>query len=147
VEFHPLADAPPYALVAEAHRLAGAAEVALAELAEEPFVLLDLPLSRDYFLDLFRTADVEPDVARQVGDAELARSLVAWGYGYTLANARPAPTRAVDGTPLRALRLRTASPPPRIGLARRAGLEPTRSATAFAAAFADVVSERWEARP
>lgn len=146
VDFEPLAEAPPYALVAASHRLAGVAEAPLAELAGEPFVLLDLPLSRDYFLDLFRAAGIAPDVSRRVSDAELARSLVAWGYGYTLANARPAPTRAIDGTPLRAVPLRAATPPPRIGLARRAGLEATRAAAAFAAAFAESIAERWEPR-
>jgi DNA-binding transcriptional LysR family regulator len=145
VEFQPLADAPPYALVAESHRLARAAETTLAELAPEPFVLLDLPLSRDYFLDLFAAAGLAPEPARRVSDAELARSLVAWGYGYTLANARPAPARAVDGTPLVAVPLRTSSPPPRIGFARRAGLEPTRSAAAFAGVCAEVLAARWEA--
>lgn len=144
VEFEPLAAAPPYALVAESHPLAARAAAGLEQLAGEPFVLLDLPLSRDYFLDLFRAAELTPAVARRVADAELARSLVAWGYGYTLANVRPAPARAVDGTPLRAVPLRTAAPPPRIGLARRAGLAPTRTAEAFAAAFGDVISERWE---
>jgi DNA-binding transcriptional LysR family regulator len=145
VEFEPLADAPPYALVAAAHPLADLAAAGLEQLAGEPFVLLDLPLSRDYFLDLFRAAGLAPSIARRVGDAELARSLVAWGYGYTLANARPAPTRAADGTPLRAVPLRTATPPPRIGLARRAGLAPTRAAEAFASACADVLAERWAA--
>jgi DNA-binding transcriptional LysR family regulator len=145
VDFEPLASAPPYALVAEPHPLAGAVDARLADLAGEPFVLLDLPLSRDYFLGLFRAEGVEPVVARRVADAELVRSLVAWGYGYTLANARPAPTRAVDGTPLRAVALRTTTPPPRIGLARRAGLEPTRAAAAFASACVDVISARWEA--
>ena len=147
VEFEPLADAPPYALVAASHPLAAAAEAGLEQLADEPFVLLDLPLSRDYFLGLFRDAQLEPDVVRRVADAELARGLVAWGYGYTLANVRPAPARAVDGTPLRAVPLRTATPAPRLGLARRAGLEPTRAAAAFAAALGEVIAERWRAAP
>jgi DNA-binding transcriptional LysR family regulator len=106
-------------------------------------VLLDLPLSRDYFLGLFRTAAVEPVISRRVADPELARSLVAWGYGYTLANARPAPTQAVDGTPLRAVPLRGPVHTPNVGLARRAGLEPTRSAVAFA----EVCTELLAARP
>ena len=145
VEFDPLAAAPPYALVAAGHPLAAAGSAGLAQLAAEPFVLLDLPLSRDYFLALFRQAGVEPAVARRVADPELVRSLVAWGYGYTLANARPAPTRAVDGTPLVALPLQGGPPPPRVGLARRAGLEPTRSAAAFAEACAEVMGVRWGA--
>jgi DNA-binding transcriptional LysR family regulator len=143
--FAPLADAPAYALVAATHARAGAASVGLAELAGEPFVLLDLPLSRDYFLGLFRAAGAEPAVSRRVADPELVRSLVAWGYGYTLANARPVPVRAVDGTPIAAVPLRGETPPPRVGLARRAGLSPTRSATAFAEACAQTFAERWQA--
>jgi DNA-binding transcriptional LysR family regulator len=78
-----------------------------------------------------------------VADPELLRSLVAWGYGYTLANARPEPERAVDGAPIRALPLRGGPPPPRVGLARRAGLEPTRTATAFAEACTGLLGTRW----
>jgi DNA-binding transcriptional LysR family regulator len=143
VEFTPLAPAPPYALVPADHRLAGAESAELAELADDPFLLLDLPLSRNYFLGIFRAAALEPVVARRVADPELLRSLVAWGYGYTLANARPEPERAVDGTPLRALPLHGGPAPPRVGLARRAGLEPTRTATAFADTCADVLGTRW----
>ena len=146
VSFDPLAEAPPYALVAASHPRAGAASVGLGEMAREPFVLLDLPLSRDYFLGLFREAGVEPVISRRVADPELVRSLVAWGYGYTVANARPAPTRAIDGTPIRAVPLRGGPPPPRIGLARRAGLEPTRSAAAFAEACGEVLAARWGAQ-
>jgi DNA-binding transcriptional LysR family regulator len=142
VEFEPLALAPPYALVAAGHPLAAAKTVTLAELAAEPLVLLDLPLSRDYFLGLFRTAGVEPDISRRVADPELARSLVAWGYGYTLANARPAPTRAVDGKRLQAVPVRGPVHTPQVGLARRAGLGPTRSAAAFAEVCAELLSAR-----
>jgi len=143
VEFAPLAPAPPYALLPADHRLAGADSAELADLANDPFLLLDLPLSRNYFLGLYRAAGIEPTVARRVADPELVRSLVAWGYGYTLANARPEPVRAVDGTPIRALPLRGGPPPPRVGLARRAGLEPTRTATAFADTCTDVLATRW----
>jgi DNA-binding transcriptional LysR family regulator len=143
VEFAPLAPAPPYALVPADHRLAGAESAELADLAADPFLLLDLPLSRNYFLGLFRAAAAEPAVARRVADPELLRSLVAWGYGYTLANARPEPVQAVDGTPILALPLRGGPPPPQVGLARRAGLEPTRTATAFADTCTDVLGARW----
>jgi DNA-binding transcriptional LysR family regulator len=139
VGFEPLVAAPPYALVAADHPVAEAASVALPALAGEPFVLLDLPLSRDYFMELFRTAGVRPSVSRRAADPELVRSLVAWGYGYTLANARPTPTQAVDGTPLRAVPLAGPVRTPLVGLARRAGLRPTRTTTAFADACARVL--------
>lgn len=34
--------------------------VSLRDLAQEPFLLLDLPHSRDYFFGLFRAVGVEP---------------------------------------------------------------------------------------
>jgi DNA-binding transcriptional LysR family regulator len=147
VAFEPLAPAPPYALVAGDHPLARRARVRLAALAGEPLVLLDLPLSRDYFLGLFRTRRLEPNVVRRVADPELVRSLVARGYGYTLANASPAPTQAVDGAPLVAVPVQDALPAPRLGLARRGGLEQTRSARAFSDTCAELLGAADAAQP
>jgi DNA-binding transcriptional LysR family regulator len=132
VVFRPLRPAPPYAIVAGGHPLARRKGVSLRELAPLPLVLLDLPLSRTYFLDLFREAGVQPNVERAASDPELVRSLVAQGYGYSLANARPAPTQAIDGAPLATVPVRRPAHAPQIGLATRAGLSQTRSADAFA---------------
>lgn len=141
IHFEALAAYPPYALFGAGHRLAGRRSVTLPDLAREPLVLLDLPLSREYFLSLFRDAALEPVIDRHAGDPELVRSLVAHGYGYTLANARPVATQAVDGTPLRAVPVRGRVRAPRIGLARRAHVEPTRTAIAFAEACAAVLEQ------
>ena len=132
IAFEALAPAPPYALLAQGHSLARRTSVTLAELAGEPLVLLDLPHSRDYFLGLFRTAGVTPAVARRVTDIELARSLVAHDYGYTLGNVRPAPAQAVDGAPLAAVPIAGSVETLVIGLARQSGLRTTRTTTAFA---------------
>ena len=59
----PLAELPPYAVLHPDHPLAARDSVSLAELAGEPFILLDLPHSRDYFLSLFHAVGVEPRVA------------------------------------------------------------------------------------
>ncbi len=136
VAFRPLVDYPPYALVASSHPLATDRSVDLATLAEHPLVLLDLPFSGDYFLALFAAAGLEPLISRRVPDPELGRSLVAHGYGYTLANVRPSPTRAVDGARLVAVPLRGRARPAQLGLAQLAGARPTRSMEAFAEACA-----------
>lgn len=65
VIFHELASLPPYALLAADHALAGHGEVTLAELSEVPLVLLDLPLSRDYFHGLFLAAGAEPNLVQR----------------------------------------------------------------------------------
>jgi DNA-binding transcriptional LysR family regulator len=132
VAFRPLADYPPYALVSWADPLAGDHSVDLATLARQPLVLLDLPFSGDYFVSLFHDAGLEPLISRRVPDPELGRSLVANGYGYTLANVRPAPTRAVDGAKLVAIPIRGRVRPAQLGLAQLAGARPTRSMEAFA---------------
>ena len=56
LEFLPLIDLPPFALLGEGHPLAGWSSVTPEELAEHPMVLLDLPMSADYFLSFFREA-------------------------------------------------------------------------------------------
>ena len=132
VAFRPLVAYPPYALVAPDHALAGRRSIDLATLAEHPLVLLDLPFSGDYFVSLFADAGLEPVIARRVPDPELGRSLVAHGYGYTLANVRPSPTRAVDGAPLVALPLRGTARPAVLGLVQLAGARSTRAIEAFA---------------
>ena len=51
----PLTELPPHAIVAADHPLAQRGTVSLQELADDPYILLDLPYSRDYFFGLFRT--------------------------------------------------------------------------------------------
>ena len=139
IDFEPLAARPPYALVPRGHRLAGRTHLTIDELASEPLVLLDLPLSREYFLDLFRAAGVKPVIGRRAADPELARSLVAHGYGYTLGNLRPAPKQSVDGTALAAIPLAGPMRGPHIGLATLHGVTPTRIAEAFAEVCSEVL--------
>lgn len=119
ISFRPIAAVMPKVLLAPDHRLAGQAEIAIAALAEEPFALLDLPLSRDYFLGLFDQAGVRPAVAYRSGQVELVRGLVAAGLAWSLFNLVPEHDRAADGGQLVARRL---APPARVlelGLAAR----------------------------
>jgi DNA-binding transcriptional LysR family regulator len=53
IRFLPLLNLPPYAILPKAHRFAGRKTVSLAELSHEPFVMLDMPHSREYFWSLF----------------------------------------------------------------------------------------------
>jgi DNA-binding transcriptional LysR family regulator len=105
VEFASLAELPPYVLVASDHALAGCDSVTLERLASEPMVLLDLPLSREYFLSLFQERNLRPVIAERCEDMAVLRSLVASGYGYALANIRPLTDLAPNGEKLRNLRL------------------------------------------
>lgn len=97
VEAEPLARLRPHAILPKAHRAANADAVTLAELADDPFLLLDLPHSRDYFLRLFAQEGVRPRIAHRSRSSELLRGLVGRGRGFTLHNATPATAATYDG--------------------------------------------------
>lgn len=66
------------------HPLAGGDGVDLADLADEPLVLLDRHPSGENTLNLLRRRGLAPRVAHRVQDLELMRALVARGAGYGL---------------------------------------------------------------
>ncbi len=96
-DFTPLATLPPHILVGESHPFARYPSVSLDELADYPLILLDLPISREYFLGLFAKSGVEPSIAMRSAYQDVIRTMVANGYGYTIANVRPRSQLAMDG--------------------------------------------------
>jgi DNA-binding transcriptional LysR family regulator len=130
----PLADLPPFAIVSADHPCAGEKQVSLRTLAEEPFVLLDLPHSRDYFSSLFRAVGVEPRIVFRSRSHELIRGLVAHGHGFAIQNAIPATTLVYDGGRVAVLALAEDLPPTRI-MSLRLKRHTLRPAVAAFAAF------------
>lgn len=89
-DFIPLFEAPPFAVVANDDSLAAQESVSLQDLNELPMVILDLPLTQEYFLSLFRRYGLEPNIAHSTRSSEIARALVVGGFGYSILNIRPA---------------------------------------------------------
>ena len=128
VAFEELASLPPRVLLAAADPLASRAAIDLHDLVGRDFVLLDLPLSREYFAALFAAQGMEPVITHRSAQLEVVRSFVANGLGYSIVNAVPANDRALDGSRLVARPLVGHHRELRLGLAsRRAGRE-TRAA-------------------
>jgi DNA-binding transcriptional LysR family regulator len=121
IRFVRLADSAPHVLMAADHPRAGAASVALDEMVDDPFVMLDLSTSREYYTSLFLAAGVSMRPSMTVTDLSLVRSLVGNGFGWSLGNLVPALDEAQDGSRLAYVPLRTDVPPLGLGLARRAG--------------------------
>jgi DNA-binding transcriptional LysR family regulator len=96
----PLASFTPYALLPEGHELADRDAVSLHDLARHPFVLIDLPHSRDYFLSLFRTVGAMPQQLVRCTSLELLRGMVAHGFGVSILVTRPFGDTAHDGRPI-----------------------------------------------
>ena len=98
--FESLISLRPFVMLHPDHPMARQDAVSLQEIASEPMVLLDLPLSRDYFLSIFRSLDLVPNIADRAADLSVARSLVANGFGYSLLNIGTDIASAPDGQPL-----------------------------------------------
>jgi DNA-binding transcriptional LysR family regulator len=128
-----LSVAPPYAILAPEHPLAGAGRGAwLRDLARDPMVLLDLPHSRDYFRSLVASSGVEPQVRYRTADYETVRALVARGHGFSILNQRPQTPMTYDGGSIAVVPLLDQLAPLPIVLARLPRLRLSARAEAFA---------------
>ena len=141
VSFTPLAKLPAYVLVGEGHPLRGRASVTLDDLAAEPLILLDLPQSREYFLALFSSVGLKPNVAMRLQQSEVIRSLVANGYGYTLANVVPRSEKSLDGHALSRVALAGDHRAMVMGIATLSRMPKARLLTAFETHAKSLLSE------
>lgn len=131
LKFVPLLSLPPFVMISETHALARREEISLEELRDEPLVLLDLPQSADYFLSFFSNTGVKPKIAERSRDMAVVRSLVANGFGYSIANVKPMNGLSPDGKPLSFLRLTGDLRPMKMGLLMPHGAETNIVVSAF----------------
>jgi DNA-binding transcriptional LysR family regulator len=115
----------PYALVAEAHPLTKSPSVSLDQLRHEPMILLDIPLSRDYFLNMFQGEGGRPEVRYSSSSYETVRSLVAQGQGFSILNQLPISSVTYSGESVAALVIRDPVPPLKMVLATLDGVNAT----------------------
>ncbi|AEF41224.1 LysR substrate-binding domain-containing protein [Hoyosella subflava] len=80
----------PSVVLPENHPLASRTTLRLADLADEPMVLLDAPPSSSHAMDMCRKAGFAPRVAYRTRNYETARAFVGRGLGWTLLVQRPA---------------------------------------------------------
>ena len=131
LEFIPLRLLPLYVLVASDHHLAKAKSVTVETLVDYPMVLLDLPISRAYFLSAFENAGVIPNIVERTRDMAVMRSLVANGFGFSLANIRPHSDLSPDGRALSFIPLEGTLRPLRLGFIVPEGARTILSIDAF----------------
>ena len=131
MRFRPLVSLPPHVLLGENHPLARRSAVTLEDLAGENFILLDLPISSQYFLSLFRAAGIEPRILYRSTSLEVVRTMVANDHGYSLANAPSRSDLALDGRRVVRLPLAGAHRPTRIGLVSLADVHKSKLFSTF----------------
>jgi len=141
IEFEPLAALPPHVIVSVDHPFAKAKEISLADVVGEPLILLDLPLSREYFLSLFESAGLKPRILERIADYDLLRSLVASNFGYSIGNIRPLAPLAPNGLPICSVRIKDDCRPMTLGLATIKGRTGRKAVNAFKAHCRAVISD------
>tara|TARA_R110002094_G_scaffold142996_4_gene133123 strand:- start:1639 stop:2568 length:930 start_codon:yes stop_codon:yes gene_type:complete len=114
-EFTPLFAAPPYALLAVDDPLAQEKSVCLADLADKPMVMLDLPRTKEYFIGMFENAGLKPNLVHSTRSTEIVRALVSGGHGFSMLNICP-PDYQGDDTRFRALPIRDEANVPVFGI-------------------------------
>mgnify|MGYP000093891829 CR=1 FL=1 len=140
LEFIPLVDLPPYVLAPADHALAARDEVSVEDLRDHPMVLLDLPLSSEYFLSFFSERGLKPKIAERSRDMGVVRSLVANGFGYSILNIRPLSDRSPDGGDLAFIPLKGEVRPMRMGLVMARGAGGTSTVKAFVSHCQDMIN-------
>ncbi|HZX08505.1 LysR family transcriptional regulator [Kribbella sp.] len=140
VEVTSLYTLPPYVLLPRTHRLARRKKVKLAELADEPLALLDLPYSRDYFTGMFRAVGLNPTPRFRSTSAETCRALVARGLAYTVLNVRPRTSRRSDALEVVAVDIAHEAPPLDVVLIKATGVRSTRRVAAVEELIGDLVA-------
>ncbi|MFC0112443.1 LysR family transcriptional regulator [Kibdelosporangium aridum] len=128
-----LYDRQPSVLLPANHRLAGNRTVPMRELAQEPFILLDVARSARYFAAVFEALGLTMTVAHRASSFDLTRALVARGLGWSLSVQRQPLELSVEGLPLAIRPVREEVPTTPVVLAHAEGGRLTRRAEAFAA--------------
>ena len=131
LEFEPLASLPTYILLSASHRFANAASLGLKDLSDDGFILLDLPLSRDYFMSIFEQAGLTPNIVARSESPETVRSYVATNFGFSLLTARPVNKTALNGKDLAYVRLEGDTPAMILGAATLRGVRRTNLVDGF----------------
>jgi DNA-binding transcriptional LysR family regulator len=114
------------------HPLARRPAISLGELRDEPFILLDLPHSRDYFFGLFAAAGIQPRFTFRSRSFEMIRGLIGHGQGYSIHNAVPRTTIGYDGSRIAVVSIVEPLPPTHVTVLRLKRHTPRPAVQSFA---------------
>lgn len=125
-----LTEVRPHALLPRDHPLAMRDAVSLAELAECDFILIDLPLSREFLMVPFWQLGLSPRVRLKTRSIEMARRMVAVGLGVSLLVTPPGEGAAPPSSAIVHRPLLDAVPSQRLVLANTPASRPNPAVTA-----------------
>ncbi len=139
IQFVPLLNLPPYAILPKGHRLAARKTVSLEDLSGEPYVMLDLPHSREYFSSLFDVLGVRPVPSFKSSQPEVVKGMVTNGLGFSILNFPQRVAKSVDGQEFVIKRFRNKLRAMTFGVAYSEGIKPRKVVQSFASFCAESI--------
>lgn len=125
-----LTEFAPHAVLSPDHPLAAQDDVTLAELAQYPFILIDLPLSREFLMLPFWQRGLSPNIVLRTSSVEMVRGMAANGLGVSMLFTRPRHDLAHDGKPVACVPIRDDTPRQRLVAAHAREMSMTATARA-----------------
>ena len=116
-----IVDLQPKALVSAKNPIANQKSVSLQQLAQYPFIMLDIPMSRKYFESIFKDTGYPIDVVYYAKTIEMIRGLVGQEWGVSLLTTHSQAIRTYDGNQIVSVPLSQETRPSSIHLAHALG--------------------------
>lgn len=125
-----LIEAPPYVLAHRDHAFSKRKVVTRDDLRGEPMVLLDLPITNQYYRSLVSDGEVDANVTATASTHEMVRSLVGARIGCSILNMLPSTAITYAGDAVTAVPLQSGARPLKLVLGHLGG-KPRRLVEAF----------------
>ncbi len=111
IAFDILIEAPAYCLLPADHALAKQSSVTMAQVVENPLVVLNRPVAAAYYQGLFDAQTDPVTVAAYASSTEMVRSLVSQGHGAAILNMQPLTPLSYAGSRLKGVPISDPLPP------------------------------------
>lgn len=121
----------PYAVLPASHPLAKRKSVRLADLSNEPMILLDVVPSKNYFISIFSDKGYNPTIAYSSPSIEMVRCMVGQGLGFSLLVTRPYTETTYDGQSIKYLEIQDEMAASTLVMAHLRTSEPTNPTKLF----------------
>ncbi|MEM7651827.1 MAG: LysR family transcriptional regulator [Pseudomonadota bacterium] len=117
IDYEILVSAPAYCLLSAAHPFAAQDSVSMAQIAQEPLVVLNRPVAASYYHHLFDAHTTTPTVSAYATSTEMVRGLVSAGHGCAVLNMSPRTNIAYSGEAVVCLPISDPLPPLTLAIA------------------------------
>jgi DNA-binding transcriptional LysR family regulator len=117
ISFDVLIEAPAYCVLPKSHHLADQSSISMAQIADEPMVVLNRPVAAAYYRGLFATQSKAFSIAALANSTEMVRSLVSAGHGCAILNMQPLTQQSYEGGSLVGLPISDPLPPLTLAIA------------------------------